>query len=303
MYETLSKKYIGNIDSIKKEGNLYIVRGWVVPVLDTGTCSIGCEGFVSLAPEERKDIYSLYKECHVNYLRSGFIITFKPTKEKTIINVSGDETFSIDVDMAEVLFKPNFTTKPEIIIVDNFYSDPFSIRKLALEQTFVELEDNVPGCRSSKSFLPSWIKKHFEDLLGTPIKEFVGSSGSFHNYTSLNLIKCNKANSDYVALIYLNPDAPTKSGISMLKSKITKLTHLASRSDAHEFGDTIENLNSKSFNNDMFFDKMNFESLDIITNIFNRLVIINSKHFYTDTNYFGTDKENGLLQHVFFFNL
>lgn len=301
MHETLNKKYIGNIDTVRRDGKTFIIRGWVVPVMELDTCSIGCEGFISIVPEERQDIYNLYKQSHINFLRSGFVIVIEPTKEDFAILVNGELTFTVKVDIMESILKPGIVQSQEIVVVDNFYSNPDAVRAYALQLDYVQEKNFYKGFRSIKSCIPSWIKGEFERYLTKPIQKFTDISGVFHYITSADALLHYTNTQDYVAMIHLTPNAPINTGISTFKSKITKLTHGATAADAAEFSSTTALLNSQSFNNN-YQDRTNLEFMDSIANVYNRLVIFNAKSIHAATAYFGSNKEDSKLVHLFFFN-
>lgn len=301
MHETLSENYIGNIDSVKKEGKYYIVRGWVVPLAEAVSCNIGIEGFISIVPEERKDIYSQYRESHINYLRSGFSIVFDPKNEDTFIKVNNEDVFKIHAEVMESILLPSPRIKTEIVVLNNFYSDPGAVRQYALKQKYITSADQHIKRRSVKVFIPSWIQSKFEEVLGNKIKEFVGASGIFQFNTSEDIKRYYINNHEYTAIICLTPSAPESGGISTYKSKYTNLTHYATPADAHQRGVSIDELNTQTFNNN-YYDSTNMISLDTIANIYNRLIIYNAKAIHANTTHFGATKEDGRLYHSFFFN-
>ena len=49
-------------------------------------------------------------------------------------------------------------------------------------------------------------------------------------------------------------------------------------------------------------DFTKWDLVDSIGNVFNRLVLFNSKRYHMSMDYFGTNKENGRLFQVFFFS-
>ena len=51
-----------------------------------------------------------------------------------------------------------------------------------------------------------------------------------------------------------------------------------------------------------FFDKTKFEVVDVVGNVFNRLVIFNGKCFHSASEYFGQTIEDSRLFHMFFFD-
>lgn len=301
VYETLDENFIGNIDSIKQEGKHYVVRGWVVPLITADACSISVEGFISIEPEERRDIYSYYKESHINYLRSGFKIVFAPTIEENIIKVNGKDVFKLNVEIFESVLVPSLRMKSEIIVTDNFYEDPNTVRSYALRQKYVTIDDKHINNRTQKAFMPSWIQSTFEKILNKSIRKFEPLSGVFTYKTANDRPFYHFDQQEYTGMICLSPQAPANTGISTYKSKITELTHCATPADAHSRNVTTDYLNNQSFNNN-FYDSTNMTLIDTIANKYNRLIIYNSKAIHSDTAYFGSDKDTGNLFHVFFFN-
>ena len=49
-------------------------------------------------------------------------------------------------------------------------------------------------------------------------------------------------------------------------------------------------------------DYTKWELVDKVGNVFNRLVLFNSKQYHASMDYFGANKENGRLYQVFFFS-
>lgn len=301
-HRTLSNQFIGNIDEIKKHEDNYVIRGWVVPVLDSDSCSIGCEGFVSATAEEREDVFLFYKKAHKNYFRSGFVLTVKPTKEILDIYVNKELIFQLKLDLMESVLTPNLHTKPELIVVDNFYRDPDAVREYALHQEFVEQKAYHKGKRTTKSYIPSWIKSEFERYLDRPIKEFVGATGVFQYCTAEDLVVYHFDTQEYAAMVYLTPDAPLQSGTSTYKSKHTGLMHAATNVEAYKYQMEPWQVNAKSLGNTNLYDRHNYDLVDSVANVYNRMVIFNAQALHAATSYFGSTKENARLFHLFFFN-
>jgi len=302
MHETLSKNFIGQIDSIKKTDKHYHIVGWVVPLITADSCYIGCEGFLSITPSERKDVYSYYKESHLNFLRSGFNIILDPKTEDVVIHVNGETVFKVQVEVMESVLQPNEYTKPELIVVDNFYKDVDAVRAYALKQEFVAKKDYHKGRRTIKSFIPHWIQGSFEKALSRPIREFTGATGVFQYCVAEDQVVYHYDMQEYAAMIYLSPDAPLNTGTSTYKSKHTGLMHAATEEDAQKFGKSVSEINAQSFNGNSFYDKTNMELVDSVANVYNRMVIFNARALHAATSYYGTTKENARLFHLFFFN-
>ena len=51
-----------------------------------------------------------------------------------------------------------------------------------------------------------------------------------------------------------------------------------------------------------FYDSTKFDTVDVIGNVFNRLVLFKSTIIHSAGEYFGNTKQNGRLVQLFFFN-
>ena len=71
--------------------------------------------------------------------------------------------------------------------------------------------------------------------------------------------------------------------------KIANLNHVIYKLDEH-------------FTKDGFYDATKFELVDSIGNVFNRLFIFDAQHIHAASQYFGTNKEDSRLFHIFFFD-
>jgi hypothetical protein len=90
-------------------------------------------------------------------------------------------------------------------------------------------------------------------------------------------------------MIYLTPDAPLVSGTRLHKSKINGARHIL---DANV---------DESFNGN-FYDSTKFDIVDSVGNIYNRLVIMDAQSIHSAGPYFGSNKTDSRLTHLFFFD-
>lgn len=303
MHETLSKNFIGNVDSIKKEGRNYLIEGWIVPLLETNTCIIGCENFISITPVERQDIYSKYKQQHINFLRSGFKLLVLPEKQTLIIRANEEDVFKLEVDLTEFVLTPNTFCSQELLVVDDFYKDPIAARNYALSLEYTTSKARFGGLQTIKRYVPSWLASQLSELINKKFKEYTTrQAGTFLLCSSADLISYNFLEADFLAIISLTPNVSEEVGLSTFKSKITNLTHKAKNSDAHEQRSTVQKLNTDSFKDDLY-DRTNLIEVDKIMFKFNRLILINAKVFHGQTFNTGNLKENSMLFHYFPFNI
>ena len=111
-------------------------------------------------------------------------------------------------------FPTSVSTRPQTIIIDDFFPDPDAIRKYALEQEF-NVTGNYPGKRT-KSFANNSYKALFEKILNRTITYWPDSyNGSFQLTTAIHKSWIHRDNTEYSAIIYLTPNAPLSSGTSI----------------------------------------------------------------------------------------
>jgi len=175
--------------------------------------------------------------------------------------------------------------------VDNFYKDPYAVRKFALAQEFVE-SDYHKGKRTTQQFLFKGLKERFEQIMGETITEWEshGMCGRFQYCTPDDPLVYHCDNQRWAAAIYLTPNAPYDTGTSFFAHKETGLRH--------KHDPDLE----KVFNTGYYLDKTPYETVDTVGNVFNRLVIWDGRLLHCPTQYFGFNKENSRLFQIFFFD-
>jgi hypothetical protein len=105
----------------------------------------------------------------------------------------------------------------------------------------------------------------------------------------------------YAAMVYLTPGAPPQTGTAMYRSKSTGISSFPGQESrmGDEYYKTF-----KGLSNDMnFYDGTQFEKIDDIGNVYNRLVIFNSSQLHAATEYFGDAINNARFFHMFFFDV
>lgn len=187
--------------------------------------------------------------------------------------------------------------KPTAWIVDNFYEDPFKIRQFALNQQYLEggLGRGFIGRRTEKQFLFPTLKKRFEQIMGRSIVEWEshGMNGRFQIAWSGEPLVYHCDSQRWAGMLYLTPNAPYSCGTSLLAHKVTR---------ARSYYDTGWDASWTNVPGDPHLDGTPFEPVDVLGNVFNRLVIFDASCIHSASQYFGTVKENSRLWQMFFFD-
>ena len=188
------------------------------------------------------------------------------------------------------VFALNTKQKPRMYIIDDFYENPYLVRAFALEQEFKEDLRYYKGKRT-ESFKTPQMCQQFEKILGRKITAWNehGMNGVFQYCTPEDLLVYHWDGQTWAGMIYLTPDAPYQSGTSLYAHKET-----GARFESDVGAD-------KAFTGG-YYDKSKFELVDTAGNIFNRLVLFDAKCIHAASEYFGTNKHNSRLFHLFFFD-
>jgi hypothetical protein len=188
-----------------------------------------------------------------------------------------------------------------LIVVDNFYNNAQGTRDYILTQEF-SVKGNFPGQRTT-----SYANEHLRDIIQSYVGPFGGKitefpmpekddkaiyNGSFQYTTSRerSWIHADGWN-NWAGVLYLTPDAPLSSGTAFYKFK---------NGEYSEEDSTL--LNTKEQTDKCSQDLTKWELVDRVGNVFNRLILFNSKRFHMSMDYFGDTKENSRLFQVFFFS-
>jgi hypothetical protein len=190
-----------------------------------------------------------------------------------------------------------------LIIIDNFYTNPYETRNFILTQEF-SVKGNYPGLRT-QSFanmeLKNAIQKYVEPFSGKITHFLIPQensdnteiyNGSFQIATSRDRSWVHiDGYNNWAGVLYLTPDAPVTSGTSFYRF--------------HD-GTSCErdmNILKNKDQIDMYSqDLTKWIKVDTVGNVFNRLILFNSKLFHMSMDYFGVNKEDSRLFQVFFFS-
>jgi hypothetical protein len=157
--------------------------------------------------------------------------------------------------------------KFNIIVIDNFYENPYTVREYALNQDYI-----IPEYQPRRTdFITDINSTIFDKILSPYIKKIIYIDSCFHYRISSEKKFIHFDAYDIAGIIYLTPDADVNSGTSFY----TKTTN----------------------NNDKY------KLISTIGNIFNRLILFDSKQYHVQTNEFGNNIYNSRLTQTFAINV
>lgn len=174
-----------------------------------------------------------------------------------------------------------------LIVIDNFYIAPDSVRSFALSQDF-SVTGNFPGKRT-KSFFTEDVKQAIEYHMQscgkiTNTYESSGYTGAFQITTASDRTWIHSdPHNMWAGVCYLTPDAPGSAGTGLYRHKVTN--------------------NYRRLQQDYEgYDYTKWELFDRIGNRYNRLIIYRGDLFHASLDYFGEDLYSGRLFQTFFFD-
>jgi hypothetical protein len=188
-------------------------------------------------------------------------------------------------------------TKSTTWMVDNFYENPDSIRKFALEQDYHigGIGRGYIGNRTHQQFLFPGLKERFEQIMGKKITKWKehGMNGRFQYCWSGQPIVYHCDSQMWGGMLYLSPNAPFECGTTLYAHKKTR---------ARTYNEEGYDASWKDIPGDYHLDGTPFEPVDVLGNVYNRLVIFDASCIHSASKYFGTVKDNSRLWQMFFFD-
>jgi hypothetical protein len=183
---------------------------------------------------------------------------------------------------------------PQVIVVDDFLSDPDGVRRIALAEPFVKMHS--AGLRTERQFLHlAPYRERFERLLGQRLMNWDDNdaNGRFQLCVATDAVPYHTDTQSMAGVLFLTPNAPIAAGLSFLRGRLTGLRRRSL--------DPL--LMAMTYGGGAEFDSARWEETDRIGNIYNRLVLFDAQLAHGASAYFGSTKEDGRLFQNFFFNL
>lgn len=183
--------------------------------------------------------------------------------------------------------------RTELIVIDNFYPDPDMVRSVAMSFDYNE-SANYKGFRSFSTYKTDDAHDAFHQVLGFE-PQYHGASWQFH-YTlagTPEVYHTDGSISKLGAIWYGNPNPPIESGTSLYRSKING--YHSAINDQHLFNDA-----HKAPEPYCFIDPTNWQLIDFVGNVYNRLVLFRGDLVHSMNKPFGFSKETGRLTQLWF---
>ncbi|MEI8050640.1 MAG: DUF6445 family protein [Actinomycetes bacterium] len=193
------------------------------------------------------------------------------------------------IDNPETVFNAQ---TPEVLVVDDFLKNPDEVREIALSQTYVARPEYFKGLRTDERFLWPNLREEFSRLLGLEVTDWLKheANGVFQQTMMGDSLVWHSDRQDYAAAIYLNPDGPPSGGTSFWRDKrwgcrrfpdqakeIQRIADPAVLAEANTKMREPENLSSPE----------NWELIESVAGLYNRLVIWDAKLVHSATSYEG----------------
>ena len=198
---------------------------------------------------------------------------------------------------------------PSVIVVDEFLRNPDEVYSLALAQEYHSDLRFFKGLRTHHKFLWPNLREEFERLLGTPITEWIGHlyNGVFQQTDANDPLVWHHDTQSHAAAIYLTPNAPNSSGTSFWRDR----SHGCRRKPAHPLerarlgsDATVQEAAQVVYDPHNFVHEDNWELVESVAGLYNRLVIWDATLFHSATSYSdfsaGADARMRLVQLFFF---
>ena len=188
---------------------------------------------------------------------------------------------------------------PTLIVVDDFYADPDAVRRYALSQQFVAHPKAHKGARTETVWRPDELRARFSTLLGgRQVRNWDVHrvNGCFQSCVAGDQLVYHWDSQQYAGIVYLTPSAPPSSGTALYRSRHNGLRRMP------DDADDAQRIEDETFRGG-YLDATQFERIDTIGNVYNRLVLWDARAIHAACDYFGTDVANGRLFHLFFFDL
>jgi hypothetical protein len=187
----------------------------------------------------------------------------------------------------------------QLLITDQFYNDVDVVREFALQQDF-SITGNYPGNRTI-SFLNESVKETIESIIEPHAGKVIYWSedqytGAFQYTTSRerSWIHADQT-TEWAGVCYLTPNAPHTAGTGIFRHKETGLIRAPKNEDGSLNRELMDYIGKDSQ------DMTKWDLVDVVGNVYNRLVLYRGDLFHMSLDYFGNNLYDSRLFQTFFF--
>lgn len=310
-HETMNSDIYMYIDSVRKCNTHYHFEGWILAADDQIEGLKFGDKDIEVEFTDRHDVLDRYTTSMGTDAQYGvkFSISFEDYDQFTALSViipRIKEPIVVGFLQKWIAFHSGFSSESEdkgLISVDNFYEDPDLIRDFATTWIRYSPSDYHKGERANLRFILNGTKEKLERIIGKEIYNWRHegyANGIFQFCTADQPIVYHVDTQTYAGIVYLTPDAPPSAGTSFYKSKVNGRRKFPGNDrSSQEYLDTFTGLS----NGPNFYDGTQFELVDTVGNVYNRLVLFDASQIHAAAEYFGDDLKNSRLFHMFFFDV
>jgi hypothetical protein len=179
---------------------------------------------------------------------------------------------------------------PHLLAVDDFFRDPDEVRAVALAQPYHADARYYKGLRSDVRFLWPNLREELSRLLGVEVLEWLGhdANGVFQQTSQDDPLVWHHDAQSYAAAVYLTPDPPPGAGTSFWRDK----THGCRRAPSHPLEqarlgseEAVTQAAKVIYDGYNFEHPDNWELVESIAGLYNRLVIWDARLIHSATSY------------------
>ncbi len=314
MHDTLHPQIKFHLDTFIKKGDLFTLKGWILYLnenIDGVILQWGDKEIVEHTFHDRDDVHHVYPQASKSL---GFEISFESDEQvkdgQLLCTVSekGDAALSV-VKIVNPYYAPDQpqgeigNACPSIIAVDNFYQNPDEVREYALSLDFQSNKEYHKGQRTRQRTFFDGTYEFFEDVLKKKITSWENQphNGVFQFCTAQDQLVYHTDGQKYAAVVFLSPNAPPECGTSFFQHKGNSLRKFPTEEDCARLQKSSDELYWDMFRGN-FYDKSPWDLVDVVGNVYNRMAIWDAKLVHAASQYFGDNKENSRLFHMFFFD-
>lgn len=185
---------------------------------------------------------------------------------------------------------------PALVVVDDFYRYPDRVEQLARDAEYMGDDRYFKGHRTKRNYLFPYVKEEFERLIQMEITDWMQqpANGVFQQTTAADPLVWHSDQQDYAAAVYLTRER-VDAGTSFWRY---------AKGDRHNRRpDTNPTINETLYSEFNLTHQDNWELVDKVGSVYNRLVIWDAKLIHSASSYGGFSVTDPRLVQLFFFSV